>query len=128
MKKQSKVILTFFTFLPLALYIPMLLAMTGYIKSMNELEQTGVEPSSKEVFELSSGFLFWIVVISILAIVLLIIYAMHIFKNKKIGSGERVVWIFVVLIGGFIGQLVYLFTRIWPEAAPKKEIELKNTL
>jgi len=131
MSKQKKVWLTIITFLPLALYIPFLYSMVSYIGNMNTLEQSGVEPTPKEVFELSSGFMIWGLVLTAFAIVLLIYYGRHIFRNKNIGGTERMIWIAVVFIGSFVGQIIYLFTRIWPinePQKPKKEEKLYNTL
>lgn len=73
------------------------------------------DPDPFEVFEAFMPIFIMAIVMSMLSLGLLIFFIMHLVRNKKIDSTERIIWILVLLFAGIIGYPIYWYMRIWKE-------------
>lgn len=75
------------------------------------------------------GFAIGILLLSILiSIGMTIYYIIHILNNEKLDKEkkEHLIWVFVTLLAGYIGQFIYWYMKIWkdePEVDIVHEIE-----
>jgi uncharacterized membrane protein len=54
-------------------------------------------------------------VMSLITIIALIYFIVHIAGNKKLDNNERIVWILIVIFVGMIGFPVYWYIKIWQD-------------
>lgn len=56
-----------------------------------------------------------------LSIGLQIYYIVNIFKNDRVRKDMQIIWLLVILFGGFLTQPVYFYLNIWREA-PEQQL------
>ena len=53
----------------------------------------------------------------VLMLGLMIYYIIHVLQNPRLlsNTNERLLWVLVIILGGFIGQFVYWYLQIWKD-------------
>jgi hypothetical protein len=61
------------------------------------------------------GIMMFSALIGLLSIIGLIVYILHVTKNKHIPEANRTMWILIVALAGAVGMAIYYFTWIRKE-------------
>lgn len=115
MSKSGKLLLGALTLLPV-LFLGFY--MFSFFRIFSELAtiQPGNQPQLPENF---FNLFLYIGLVAMLSLGLLIYYLLHITRNPKFmqhdQSSNKIVWVLVVVLGGFVGMIAYFFMEIWPE-------------
>jgi len=121
MKASNKWLYALLAFAPLPLFALYFYKIFSLMPGMMSGNIQSLEPASTE--SILSNYFQTIIPIAILLVLVsitaLIVFLMHIVKNEKFDhphrSTEKVVWILVVVLTGFLGNLVYFFMEIMPK-------------
>lgn len=115
MSPTQKTLLGILSFLPLALLIGFMISLMGPLQAlMTAAAQHPNDPSAALPYlpdMFSSGFALMILMV-IATVTLLIIFIIHVSKNKTISDGERIMWIILFFVAGTLAFPVYFFVRI----------------
>lgn len=113
MTKGSKLILGLLSFLPfimMCIIIAMVFSLFPLL-----VEWSDHEPDASEVFTTFSPIFIAGLVMAFASLGLLVIFIIHLANNKKIETGEKLIWILVFLFVSIIGYPIYWWLRIWNE-------------
>jgi uncharacterized membrane protein len=113
MSRSTKLILGFISFLPIILGIVIVVMIINMIPSFIEWDR--FEPDPYEVFGVFGPVFMVGFFAGILSVALLIFFIMHLVRNKKMDSTERIIWVLVFLLAGGIGYPIYWYMRIWKD-------------
>ena len=113
MSKSSKVLLGLLSILPLILGAVIIIQVFVLFPEM--IAWSHDEPDPYTVFTTFTPVFVTGLIAGVLAVGLLIFFIVHMLNNKKIESGERLIWIIVFLLAGAIGYPIYWYLRIWKE-------------
>jgi uncharacterized membrane protein len=113
MSRSSKLFLGLLSFLPIILGATIAFRVISMIPSFIEWDH--YEPDPYEVFGVLQPIFIIGIIAALLSIFLLIFFIMHLVRNKKVDSTERIIWILVFLLAGGIGYPIYWYMRIWKD-------------
>ena len=108
--RTNKGLYGFFAFGPLAIGVLAVIGMAAMIAEMNR-HSVYNEPSTAMFF----FFVSLIFVASILSLVSMIMFIIHISKNPHVPEGSRIAWIIGMVLANGITQLIYFFVYITKE-------------
>ncbi|MFZ6052669.1 hypothetical protein [Halocola ammonii] len=117
--KSQKIWLGIGTFLPAIFGIIVAIMAITFAMSVAATESMGGNPEAfvESIIGTTSvvGIGFLIItslVLSAASLVVLIVYILHAVKQQKFSSTERVVWILLFVLIGFIAEVIYFFMYI----------------
>lgn len=105
MSRTQKIWILIGTLLPFLFYLAYFLNFLLFFLNTKWMNKVFLSTNIFLIFPL-------IAAIIISAVVMLIIYAYQIVKNKKLSELEKLLWIIIVLVGLSFGQLIYYFIHI----------------
>jgi hypothetical protein len=109
MTRTTKILLGIANVLPLVLVA---MFVSSFLMMPHGLD---VNPNP-DVFIFSLGLSFLsIALASTIGLGLFIYYLVHILKNPRLDANTRLMWVLIVLLAGFVGNIVYWFFQIWRE-------------
>ena len=112
MSRSKKIIIGLLSLLPIvfiAIYL-----VQFYTLFINMLEWGAYDEPDPREFMRTFMPLFLLILIKVLiSLGLLIYFLINAINNKKIDSGERIVWILTFIFVGFIAFPLYWYMRIW---------------
>lgn len=111
MSRSSKALVGVLSFLPI---ISVVIFFALFIQLFSRfLQWDRTEPAPQEVFSTIGPIFAFGIIMSLVSLGLLVIFIMHLIKNKAIDSTERVIWILVFIFAGIVGYPIYWYMRIW---------------
>ena len=113
MSRGSKILLGFFSFLPILLTGLVVVIMLFQFRTFIEWEHN--EPDPTEVFATISPMIIWAMVLSVVSLGMLIYFIIHLVKNKEMDGTEKAVWILALILGGIICYPIYWYMKIWKD-------------
>ena len=112
MSRNKKIIVGLLSLLPIVFFVIYFIQFYSFFVEMLQWGDY-YEPDPRE-FMRTFMPLFILILAKILIFVgLLIYFLIHAINNKRIDSGERVVWILTFIFVGFISFPLYWYMRIW---------------
>lgn len=112
MSRSKKIIIGILSFLPIVLIA--IYFVQFYTFFLNMLDWGAYdEPDPREFFRTFMPIFLMILIKVLISIGLLIYFLINLINNKKIDSGERIVWILTFIFVGFIAYPLYWYMRIW---------------
>ena len=112
MSRNKKIIIGLLSLLPI-IFIAIYLVQF-YTLFIHMLEWGAYDEPDPREFMRTFMPLFLLILIKVLiSIGLLIYFLINVINNKKIDSGERIVWILTFIFVGFIAFPLYWYMRIW---------------
>ncbi len=125
--KAQKVLLLVGTFLPLVITgVNYYLFFTQLFTFMQDV--TSLQPASADEFEEAmSPFFFFnqfknfylgLLIAWVVGIAVLVVMIIHLVKDKRLKSEERVMWVLLLVFLGAITKPIYFFMRIWSQERP----------
>lgn len=119
MTKSKKIVLGVFTFLPLLCIIAYVLFFLKFFFSSISLP--GNDPFIDDQYFLNNFFILIILVLvgAISGFVLMIYYIIQANSNPKFDSNQKLMWILILVLSSFLGNIIYYFVEI----IPQKQIE-----
>jgi hypothetical protein len=64
-----------------------------------------------DLFVVHIGTMLW-------CIALTVFYVVDVFQNDRVAKDQKVLWLIVILMGGFIGMPIYWYLFIWRDPQP----------
>lgn len=120
MNKSNKILLGILTIWPI-LYI--LFFMFFVFSSM----VFTISESDPSIFMGGFAFVFLFHFITIvLALGLTVFYAINIFRNDRVESDKKPLWLIIIFVGNVIGMIIYFYLFIWKDEENKPEITDSN--
>jgi len=113
MSRNSKILVGLLSFLPIILLFIMIPTLLNLIPQFLEWDKQ--EPAVEEVLSTLGPFFFLLIFMGILSLGLLVFFIIHLVNNKKIESGEKILWVILFLFVSLVGYPIYWFVRIWNE-------------
>ncbi|MGE5105977.1 MAG: hypothetical protein ACM3H8_00405 [Sphingobacteriales bacterium] len=113
MSKSSKLLLGLLSILPLILKAVIIIQVFSFFPDMIYWGHN--EPDPYTVFTTMSPVFITAIITGVITVGLLIFFIVHMLNNKKIESGERIIWIIVFLLAGSVGYPIYWYLRIWKD-------------
>lgn len=113
MSRSSKLFIGLLSFLPIILGIVFLITLLNMFPEFIYWDKN--EPDAFTVFQTIRPIIILGILLAFLSICLLVFFIMHLVRNKKIESTERIIWVLVFLFAGGIGYPVYWYMRVWKE-------------
>ncbi len=115
MSSTQKTFLGILSFLPIALLIGFMISMMGPMQAL--MNAAATHPNDPQAVlqympDLFSAGLALGITMVIATVTLLIIFIIHVSKNRAISSGERIMWIILFFVAGTLAFPVYFFVRI----------------
>lgn len=117
--KTAKLSVGLLTLLPLVFLVLFFFALIsgGLREAENALASD--EPL---VFLLPVGYAVVLLIAAIFSnLALSVFYLIHVLNNARLDASQRLVWVFPVLFGGFLGCLIYWLFQIWREEDDRVE-------
>jgi hypothetical protein len=111
MNSSKKALYGCLAFLPIISVIGMIAYFFSQIPDMIPTSRFD-EPDPRQFFENMMGIMLLGILVSMLSIAALIVYIVHAVNNKRIDSGERVMWILLFVFLNGIAQPIYFFMRV----------------
>lgn len=111
MSRNSKLFIGLLSFLPVMLLIVLFIFIFNLIPTF--IEWDGNDPDPYTVFDVMKPIFILGFGMALLSLGLLVFFIMHLVRNKKVESNERIIWILVFLLAGIAGYPVYWYMRIW---------------
>jgi len=119
MTKTKKILLGIFTFLPVLFVMAYVLIFFKFFFSSMSSPQ--FDPYFNEEYFFGNLVLLILLIFAaiILGVGMMIYYIIHANKNPKFDSNQKLLWILILVLTSFIGNIIYYFVEIIPE----KQIE-----
>jgi hypothetical protein len=119
MTKSKKILLGIFTFLPFLCILAYFVFFLKFFFSSISLHTSDAFINDHHFFD--NFFLLAILIITsvISGFVLMIYYVIHANKNPKFDSNQKLMWILILVLTSFMGNIIYYFVEIIPD----KQIE-----
>lgn len=125
LSKNQKILIGVFTVVPLILSL-VLVAWIFFegVQIIERIEASGNEPSIAMLMSFMAPVIVASVVLSIIGMVLLVIYMVHIVKNDRLDMGMKILWIVMIFLLGNLAMPVYWFSEMWEgkEELPSDEL------
>ena len=113
MSRSTKLLLGLLSFLPIIMGAVIVFMVISMIPSF--IQWDNYEPDPYEVFDIFRPIFLIGFFAGVISIGLLIFFIMHLVRNKKIESTERIIWVLVFLLASGIGYPIYWYMRIWKD-------------
>lgn len=113
MSRGTKLFIGILSLLPIIMLVIFLFYFFNMLPAFIEWDSR--EPDPREVFDVIRPIIIYAIMMALLSIFLLVFFIMHLVRNKKIESTERIIWILVFLFAGMIGYPIYWYMRVWNE-------------
>ncbi|MEX0998257.1 MAG: hypothetical protein WDZ45_14485 [Flavobacteriaceae bacterium] len=114
MTRKKKIILGILTFLPVFSILAYFFVFLKFFFST--LGTAANDPFIEEVFFESFIILFILIIVAILSgIALMIYYIIHANSNPNFDSNQKLIWILILVLSSFIGNIIYYFIEIIPD-------------
>lgn len=112
MSRSKKIIIGFLSLLPIVFII---IYFIQFYTLFVEMLDWGAnqEPDPREFMRTFMPLFLLILIKVLISIGLLIYFLINLINNKKIDSGEQIVWILTFIFVGFIAFPLYWYMRIW---------------
>jgi hypothetical protein len=119
MTKTKKILLGIFTFLPVLFVMAYVFIFFKFFFSSMSSPQ--FDPYFNEEYFFGNLVLLILLIFAaiILGVGMMIYYIIHANKNPKFDSNQKLLWILILVLTSFIGNIIYYFVEIIPE----KQIE-----
>jgi hypothetical protein len=117
MSRNKKMIIGLLSLLPIAFFVVYFIQFYSFFVEMIE-RRAYYDTEQPDPREFLSSFmpLFILIIVKVLiSIGLLIYFLINAINNKKIDTGERIVWIITFILVGFIAFPLYWYMRIWKD-------------
>lgn len=120
MTKNKKVLLGVFTFLPLLFVMAYVIVFFKFFFSSMSSPQ--FDPYLNDEYFFSNLLLLILLIFAavILGIGMMIYYIIHANKNPKFDSNQKLIWILILVLTSFIGNIIYYLVEIIPEKLIEK--------
>ncbi len=113
MSRSSKSIIGLLSFFPLIIAAVSIILVINLIPQF--IEWDNHMPDHQTVLSTLCTLIIAALISCLISLGLLIYFLIHMLNNKKLDSGEKVVWILAFLFVGVVGYPVYWYMRIWNE-------------
>ncbi len=114
MTKNKKIVLGIFTFLPVLSILVYIFVFFNFFFS--SIGTPANDPFIEQVFFKNFFILFVLILIAILAgFALMIYYIIHVNSNPNFDSNQKLMWILILVLSSFLGNIIYYFIEIVPE-------------
>jgi glucan phosphoethanolaminetransferase (alkaline phosphatase superfamily) len=115
MSPGKKIIIGLLSLLPIAFFVVYFIQFYSFFVEMVERRAyyETEQPDPREFLRSFMPFFILIIVKVLISIGLLIYFLINAINNKKIDTGERIVWIITFVLVGFIAFPLYWYMRIW---------------
>lgn len=111
MSRGTKLFIGLLSFLPI---IGLIILFSFIFNLLPEIiEWSNYEPDPYTVFETMRPLFIIGLCMGLLSLGLLVFFIMHLVRNKKMDSTERVIWILVFLFVSIVGYPIYWYMRVW---------------
>lgn len=118
MSKNKKIVLGIFTFLPVLCILAYVVFFLKFFFSA--LGTPANDPFIEEHFFENFILLFILIIVGIISgFALMIYYIIHANSNPKFDSNQKLMWILILVLSSFLGNIIYYFVEI----IPQKQIE-----
>ena len=111
MSRGTKLFIGILSLLPIIMLVIFLFYFFNMFPAFIEWDNR--DPDPKEVFDVIRPIFIYGIGMGLLSIFLLVFFIMHLVRNKKIESTERIIWILVFLFAGMVGYPIYWYMRVW---------------
>jgi hypothetical protein len=111
MSRASKLLVGLASFLPIVFLITLLIMVFNLFPTM--IRWQDYEPDPYSVFETIRPIFIAGLFAALVSLGLLVFFIIHMINNKKIDTGERIIWILVFLFAGVVGYPIYWYMRVW---------------
>jgi Na+-driven multidrug efflux pump len=122
MSKNEKIVLGILTFLPIVLLVLYFIFFGFFFMEIFQSAQNNTEPNSQFMIGNFIVLFLLITVLVISALGMMIYYIIDISNNKTLDSNNRLIWILLLVFGGFIANAIYWYLYIWKETDTKSQI------
>ncbi len=122
MSKNKKIVLGILTFLPIVLLVLYFIFFGFFFMEIFQSAQNNTEPNSQFMIGNFIVLFLLITVLVISALGMMIYYIIDISNNKTLDSNNRLIWILLLVFGGFIANAIYWYLYIWKETDTKSQI------
>jgi uncharacterized membrane protein YfcA len=113
MTRSSKIFTGIFSFLPIILGIVIIFQVLAMFPQFFHWDEH--EPDPYTVFSTMWPVIITGIFAAIVSLGALIFFIIHMLNNKKVETGERIIWILVFIFANGIGYPIYWYMRIWKE-------------
>jgi len=113
MSKSSKLVLGILSFLPFILMCIIITTVFNLIPLI--MEWSKQDPDAHTVLTTLSPIIITGIITAFVSLALLVIFIIHLANNRKMETGEKLVWILVFLFVSMVGFPIYWWLRIWNE-------------
>lgn len=121
LSKSGKILLGILTFVPLVCIISYLGVFFSFFFEIFDAAHNSQEIRSvhrpEDIFPQNFVLLFGLILMTLVSSLgLLIYYIIHVMRNPKLNANnnQQLVWALIILLSGFIGNIVYFFMEIYP--------------
>ncbi len=122
MSKNKKIVLGILTFLPIVLLVLYFIFFGFFFMEIFQSAQNNTEPNSQFMIGNFIVLFLLITVLVISALGMMIYYIIDISNNKTLDSNNRLIWILLLVFGGFIANAIYWYLYVWKETDTKSQI------
>ncbi|HET9055671.1 MAG TPA: hypothetical protein VFN30_02370 [Chitinophagaceae bacterium] len=113
MSKTSKILIGFLSFVPLILSGVIITQVFLIFPKIIQWED--YDPDLYTVFTTFTSVFVTGLIAGLLTLALLVFFIINMMNNRKIESGERLIWVIIFLLAGAIGYPIYWYLRIWKD-------------
>jgi hypothetical protein len=113
MSRSKKIIIGLLSLLPIVFIIIYFIQFYSLFVEMFDWGAYREQPDPREFMRTFMPLFILILIKVLISVGLLVYFLINAINNKKIDSGERVVWILTFIFVGFIAFPLYWYMRIW---------------
>lgn len=113
MNRSSKALTGILSFLPLILTFVIIILVISMFPRFVEWDEH--EPDFYTIWSTIWPIIITGIITAIVKLGALIFFIIHMLNNKKVETGERIIWVLVFIFTGGIGYPIYWYMRIWKE-------------
>jgi len=126
LSKNQKILIGVFTVVPLILSL-MLVAWVIFegVQIIEQIEASSGEPDFATLMSFMAPVIVASIVLSVIGMVLLVVYMVHIVKNARLDMGMKILWIVMIFLLGNLAMPVYWFSEMW---GVKEELDTTGEL
>lgn len=113
MSRSSKLFVGILSFLPIVLTMVSFVMIFAMIPEFMQWDDH--DPDPYDVISTFMPIFFLSIFIGILSLGLLIFFIIHLVRNKKTDTAERIIWVLVLIFAGIVGYPIYWYMRVWKD-------------